>query len=61
VSKIAVRVIDECFVAGQYRKPGQIFFVDRDLFDRKQLPSCVQRVAAEQPPHADEFVEVRLG
>lgn len=57
MSKIAVRVLHEAFIAGRYRKPGEIFLVDRDLFDGEPLPSCVQRVTADTPAQ-DEFVEV---
>jgi len=56
--RLAVRVLHECFIAGAYRKPGQIFLVDESLLDHpEKLPSCLQRVTARRVDEP-ELVEV---
>ena len=56
--RIAVRVLHEAFIGGQYRKPGQIFMVDESLLDHpEKLPSCLQRVTARRVDEP-ELVEV---
>ena len=54
--RIAVKVLQECFIAGAYRRPGQIFMVDEHLVD--PMPSCLERVRRASAAEDDQLVEV---